>query len=232
VQPVAEWSVERACGGAGTLHARGVPAAVGRRVEVLEADRPALVLGSTQRDSAADADACAAAGVDVVHRQSGGGAVLVDPPEMLWVDVLIGADDPLWVADVSRSAAWLGRAWVEALRAVGGVDEPTVHEGSMCLNRWGRLVCFAGLGPGEVTDGVGGSKVVGVSQRRTRHGARFQCAVPFAWDGARIAALLRFDSPDDRSVAAADLTAPEVVHPIDPTLRDPLLQAFLSALPT
>ena len=231
---MADWSVERACGGAGTLHERGVPATLGtsRLVEVLDADRPALVLGSTQRDTVADEAACIAAGVDVVHRQSGGGAVLVDPAEMLWVDVLIGVADPLWNADVSRSTRWLGEVWATALRSTGAVDEATVHEGSLCLNRWGRLVCFAGLGPGEVTVGVGGPKVVGISQRRTRHGARFQCAVPLAWDAARITSLLAFDSTEERSVAAAELGQPGVVHPVDPSRRDALFDAFLAALPT
>ena len=235
---MAEWSVERACGGAGTLHERGVPATLGTRrlVEVLEASRPALVLGSTQRDTVADAAACDAAGVDVVHRQSGGGAVLVDPVEMLWVDVLVGVDDPLWVADVSRSTGWLGEAWAAALASVGAVDgvvdEAVVHTGSMCLNRWGRLVCFAGLGPGEVTVGVGGPKVVGISQRRTRHGARFQCAVPFAWDPVRITSLLAFETDDERAGAAAELGQPGVVRPVDPSKRDDLFDAFLAALPT
>ena len=35
-----------------------------------------------------------------------------------------------------------------------------------------------------------GAKVVGISQRRTRAGARFQCAVPRRWDVERHAALL------------------------------------------
>ncbi|HEX4979651.1 MAG TPA: hypothetical protein VFV35_06265 [Acidimicrobiales bacterium] len=227
-----DWTVERARGGAGALHARGVPATLGggRRVEVLEPTAPALVLGSAQRD-VADTDACTAEGVEVVRRQSGGGAVLVEPEGLLWVDVLIAVDDPLWTGDVSASARWLGAAWSEALRGVGGVDAPTVHEGSMCLNRWGRLVCFAGLGPGEVTDGAGGPKVVGIAQRRTRHGARFQCAVALGWDPLRLTGLLRFASDAERAGAAADLSRPGVVRPVDPGLRDGLLAAFHAALP-
>jgi len=40
-------------------------------------------------------------------------------------------------------------------------------------------VCFAGLGPGEVT--VGGAKVMGLSQRRGRSWIRIQSAVHLAW---------------------------------------------------
>jgi hypothetical protein len=44
----------------------------------------------------------------------------------------------------------------------------------------GRLVCFAGIGAGEVL--VGGAKVVGISQRRDRRGSRFQCVAHRSWD--------------------------------------------------
>ncbi|HEX7167728.1 MAG TPA: hypothetical protein VF230_12175 [Acidimicrobiales bacterium] len=193
--------------------------------------RPALVLGSTQRRSIVDDAACASRGVEVAARPSGGGVVFVDPVETLWVDVVLPVGDPLWVVDVGRSAAWLGDAWARALGASGAVADPVVHEGSMCLSRWGRLVCFAGLGPGEVTAGPGGPKVVGISQRRTRAGARFQCAVPFAWDARSLAGLLTFESVDERDAAVADLSAPGVVHPVTAATPQALLDAFLAELP-
>src|SRR3546814_17233262 len=57
------------------------------------------------------------------------------------------------------------------------------------LGPLGGTVCFAGRGPGEVLRGE--AKVVGIRQRRTRAGARFQCAVPVVWEPALLAALLR-----------------------------------------
>jgi lipoate-protein ligase A len=224
------WPVERVGASAAELHRRGVSANASRVVEVLEASAPALVLGSTQRDDVADAGACRAAGVEVARRRSGGGVVLVDE-SVLWVDVVLPVGDVRWEADVSRSAAWLGATWCAALRDVGAVDDPVVHTGSMCITRWGRLVCFAGLGPGEVTAGAGGPKVVGISQRRTREGARFQCAVLFGWDAARLVSLLHFESADDRDAAASDLAGAGVVHPVAPALREPLFAAFTRALP-
>jgi lipoate-protein ligase A len=146
-----------------------------RRVEVLVPTVTAVVLGSTQ---AAPADA----GDDVVRRRSGGGAVLVAPDDPLWVDVDLPAGDPLWDDDVGRSFLWLGEAWAAVLRDLGLDAE--VHRGGFEPGRWGRLVCFAGRGPGEVF--VGGAKVVGLAQRRTRAGARFQCAVPSRWDPGRL----------------------------------------------
>lgn len=198
-------------------------------VEVLEVERPALVLGSTQAPSVADSAACSAAGVEVARRRSGGGVVLVEPGRVLWVDVVLPVGHSAWTDDVSSSAWWLGAAWVRALSEVGVVGA-VVHQGSLCLNRWGRLVCFAGLGGGEVTIGEGGAKVVGIAQRRTRDGARFQCAVPLAWDAPRLVDLLSWPSADERSAALAELSAPGLVSPVDPALGEPLLEAFVSAL--
>ena len=158
------WTVSTRRAPAAELHALDLPAG-GRHVWILEATRPALVLGSTQPDSDADVATCASAGVDVARRRSGGGAVLVGPGECVWVDVLVPRGDPLWHDDVGRATWWLGDAWVAALSAVG-VEGCRVHRRGMVPSPWSKVVCFAGLGPGEVVDPAG-SKVVGISQRRT-----------------------------------------------------------------
>ena len=59
---------------------------------MFEVDRPALVLGSTQRAEVVDERACADAGVEVVRRRSGGGAVLLEPGAVVWFDVVVPAD--------------------------------------------------------------------------------------------------------------------------------------------
>ena len=165
-------------------------------------DGPALVLGSTQPDGVVDRERAAAAGVEVVRRRSGGGAVLLRPGEVVWVDVLVPTGDVLWQADVGLAFGWLGRAWAEALGSLG--VPASVHEGALVAGRWSSLVCFGGLGPGEVT--VGGRKVVGISQRRTRAGALFQCAALVDWDPSPLLDLLVL-SDDDRAEAAADLSS-------------------------
>jgi lipoate-protein ligase A len=192
-------------------------------VTVLAAERTALVLGSTQRDDVVDHAAVAAAGVDLARRRSGGGAVLVEPATTVWIDVDLPAGDPLWTDDVGRSFSWLGRTWATALGALGLDAE--VNPGGMCTTSWSRLVCFAGLGPGEVT--VGEAKAIGLAQRRTRHGARFQTAVHLAWDPAPILALLALE-PAERDRAEADL-ATAVVAVDAPA--DAVVGAFVAALP-
>ena len=169
-------------------------------VRFVEVTRRAVVLGSTQPDDAVDAAAAAAAGVDVVRRRSGGGAVLVGPGELLWFDAFVPAADRLSSDDVGRAAHWMGQLWTSALDAVG-VDA-TWHESGLVTTRWSRLVCFAGLGPGEVC--VGGAKVVGLSQRRTRTGAWFASAALLRWDPTPL--LEVFDlTPAERAHAADEL---------------------------
>jgi lipoate-protein ligase A len=195
-----------------------------RLVRVHRIARPTLVLGSTQPAEHVDATAALQAGVDVVRRRSGGGAVLLAPDDVVWVDVVVPSGDPLWVDDVGRAFEWLGDAWVRALGAVG-VDGAEVHRGALVRSRWSDRVCFAGLGPGEVT--VGGAKVVGISQRRTRHAARFQCAALLRWDVVGILRLLALPG-GERAQAEVELfdRAAGVA-----TTPEALVAAFVQALP-
>jgi lipoate-protein ligase A len=220
---VSGWPVERATGSAGEFHARPLPTGTSRTVAVLAVDRPALVLGSTQPEQVVDHGALAAAGVELVRRRSGGGAVLLEPGRTVWIDVDLPAGDQLWDDDVGRSFAWLGEVWAAALGELGLPAE--VHRGGLCTTSWSRLVCFAGLGPGEVT--VDGVKAVGLAQRRTRHGARFQTAVNLTWDPAPLARLLALDAVDRARVT--DDLRPVVVAVPGPAER--VVAAFLSHLP-
>lgn len=72
----------------------------------------------------------------------------------------------------------------------------------------------------------GGPKVVGISQRRSRDTARFQCAVPLRWDASFLVSLLTWPSDDERAEALEALSLPSVVAPLDPALAEPLLEAF------
>ncbi len=197
----AGFAVHRAVGSAAAFHARALAVPVEAAVHVLDVDRPALVLGSTQADDVADHAACAAARVEVVRRRSGGGAVLLDPGGAVWLDVELPRTDPRWDDDVGRAAWWVGDAVAAALADLG-VEDTAVHRGGLVRGTWGDLVCFAGLGPGEVT--AGGRKVVGLSQRRARGGARFQVAVARRWDPTRLAGLLALDA-GRRAALIADL---------------------------
>lgn len=213
------WRVQRAHTSAEDFHAREVPEPAERAVWVCDATGPALVLGSAQRDEGVDRVACAAAGIEVVRRHSGGGAVLVVPGEVLWVDLVLPAGDRLWQADVGRAFHWVGEAWVAALAELGVTA--AMHTGPLVRSPWSGAVCFAGLGPGEVT--VEGRKVVGMSQRRTRAAARFQCAAIGRWEPAAIVPLLGL--PPAAAEELGDVAAPVGVE------LEALLVALLRHLP-
>jgi lipoate-protein ligase A len=185
---------------------------------------PALVLGSGQPDSVVDVAAAASAGVEVTRRRSGGGAVLLGP-DTLWLDVVVPAADPLWDADVRLSFHWLGEVWAAALHRLGVAAE--VHKGGMVTNEWSRLVCFAGLGPGEVV--VDGRKAVGLSQRRTRGGSLFQCLVVPRFDARALVDLLDLDEPA-RAAAVADIPDRVAVLPADAGFAARLLDAALAEI--
>jgi lipoate-protein ligase A len=205
------WAVEVHREAPRAFHARPLPEPPARTVWVCEPTVPSLVLGSTQPEAVADAGACAAAGIEVVRRRSGGGAVLVEPGRILWLDVLLPAGDLLWEDDVARAFLWLGEVWRDALADVG--VESRVHDGGLCTTAWSRLVCFGGLGTGEVVDAAG-TKLVGLSQRRAREGARFQCAALGAWEPGRLVDLLAL-SPGDRADAASALAGAARAVPVD-----------------
>lgn len=219
------WSVERFREPPSAFHARPLPDEPVRAVWVCEPTVPALVLGSAQRPEVADGHACTAAGVEVVRRRSGGGAVLVVPGDLLWVDLVLPAGDDLWDADVGRAFGWVGETWRRALVDLGVPTD--VHAGALVRTDWSTLVCFAGLGPGELTLPATTTKVVGISQRRTRECARFQCAALRRWDPAALVQLLAL-SPAERELAAAELGASAAGLPVS---LDALLAAFLRQLP-
>jgi lipoate-protein ligase A len=223
------WPVEHRRGGAGELHRVSAVAVegdvTGRRVTVMDVTRGAVVLGSTQDSGSVDRSRLGAGGWEVARRRSGGGAVLVGPGRCLWVDVVVPRGDPLWDDDVGRASWWLGDAWAAALAGAGfGTGE--VWRGPMQRSRWSGWVCFAGLGPGEVR--VEGRKVVGISQRRTRHGAVLQSAALLSDDFQPLLDVLAL-SDEERVQAAAELGA--TTMGLGEEASDPLVRSLLAALP-
>ncbi len=179
MNPATPYRVVRSRSTAADFHARPVPEPARREIWQHDVTAPALVLGSTQDPSVVDAGACRRAGVEVVRRRSGGGAVLLVPGDVTWIDVIVPAGSAGWSDDVHGPMVWLGhhladvigtQTGADAVTAAGGL---TVHDGAMRSTAWSRLICFDGVGAGEVL--LGGRKLVGISQRRTRHAARLQC---------------------------------------------------------
>lgn len=192
----------------GALPDTASPQLAGRRLACL--CRPAgaaIVLGSSQ--DLVVADAATGAGIDVVRRRSGGGAVYVAPREQVWLDAYLPAGDALLQRDVARTAWWLGDLWAGALADT--LSEPRsdfeVHRGGLATTAWSRVACFAGLGPGEVT--LRGRKIVGLSQRRDRRGAWLHSMALVSLDATRLAGLLALED-EERAALARDLESATV----------------------
>ena len=121
--------------------------------------------------------------------------MLVVPGDPVWIDVWIPRADPLWHEDVGRAFDWLGHTWVRALETLGVHGVSAHGQGALATTRWSGLVCFGGVGAGEVVTATG-SKVVGLAQRRNRDGALFHGACVLYWDAQPLVALLALSDPD------------------------------------
>lgn len=213
------WRVEVLSGTAAELHAAPFPAEAALTVYQMQPTAPALVLGSGQRDRNLD-DVAGSAGMAVARRRSGGGAVLIEPDHSAWFDMLIPAGGPHYSPDLGHTFLTVGGWWQQTLAALG-------IESELWQERPGRsslsdAVCFAGRGWGEVM--VGGQKVVGLSQRRTRWGARIQCLAVRRTQTRRVAEFLGVSGADELA-PDAPISALDAVWPaVGPT--------FLGHLPT
>ncbi len=195
-----------------------------RTVFVRTVERPTLVLGSTQDVGIVDTEALVRRRVELVRRRSGGGAVLVEPDRAVWVDTWVPRADPLWRDDVTRSGAWVGAWWAESLGAPG-LD---VHGGRPIESRWSGLICFAGVGSGEVVRR--GRKAVGVAQWRSRAGALIHSLAYLEIEWERMTELL--DLGPDRARAALELAASTItVRELVATDAGGLTSALLAHLP-
>jgi lipoate-protein ligase A len=202
-----------------------IPSLVERTVVIAQPLDHALILGSMQHISGEQQQRCEEAGFDVVTRRSGGGAVVVDPGCIFWVDLFIPAGDPLFMRDVRKSSFWVGDLWIDSLHLLG-IDAAAMlaHRGPVIASRWSKQCCFLGLGPGEVQIGV--QKVIGLSQRRSREGAWFFTLAYQRVDAERDAMLLA-PTLDDRDHIAEDLRANVATLSVT---HDQMRTAFLSAL--
>ena len=210
-----EWGRHDWTGTAADFHAMELPAE--RALWWCQVQDPTVILGSTQTVDDVDQNIAVESGLLVSRRRSGGGAVFVHPTDSVWVDITISRNDPLWKDDVVQSMLWLGDLFVAALSPW---VQAQVYRDSFSTGVDGRVVCFASSSPGEVF--VGTDKLVGISQRRSRDGARFQCVLYRQWQPTEWSHVLA--SPDVRSrvadipVATLDIPALTLVNAISEQL--------------
>lgn len=161
-------------GSVADFHAADLLVKPERSVWVLNVTRDTVVLGSHQPESDLNQGLAAQLGIDVTRRNSGGGAVWLPAGDVVWMDLVIPVGDSLWTDDVRVAPLWIGELWCDAIASVDpSLANLEVVEGALRTDALGQKICFVSEGPGEVM--CDGGKVVGISQRRNRNGARFQC---------------------------------------------------------
>jgi lipoate-protein ligase A len=188
------------------------------RVRWWYAATPAVVVGLGLRQRVAevvDLGRCARAGVEVLTRRAGGGALLLDA-DMLCGAICVPLPDPRAPDDLTESYRWLGDRLVAACHAVGvaGARRVEVDEaradvaalrdradpgadragGSDPVGKLLLNVCYGALSPHEVA--IGSAKLIGIAQVRRRHAALLQFGILLR-DQSRLADLLNV--PDART---------------------------------
>jgi lipoate-protein ligase A len=170
---------------------------------------PAVVLGLAlhhRRAQVIDEERCRAAGVQVLERSAGGGAVLLDVGGVLCCSVCI--PDPH--ADLTESYRWLGEHFARRLglrrvevdgarRDVAMLRERADAVATLVLN-----TCYGALSPHEVVNAAG-AKVVGMAQVRRRQAALFQVGILLR-DQSALADLLHVPDEAQREELRVELT--------------------------
>ncbi len=173
--------------------------------------------------------------VPIVHRRSGGGAVLVGP-EVLGVSVLLPLEHPFAVSGLVSSYEWFGCAHARALRRLGVLCEAVSPKAlpRAAADPIAAWACFGAVSPWEVVTLTGRRKLVGLAQRRTRTGVLLVSGTLIEdqrWDvlcdalgqSVEAAAILRGSTSSCRrelgkSIAVADV-ARRVARELDVALR-------------
>ncbi len=151
------------------------------------ASAPAVVVGlglQHRLASIVDIERCRAAGVEVLERRAGGGAVLLDANMLCGAICLprAGIAD-----DVTESYRWLAELLLTRLRALGvsgarrievaeaRADIATLKARDDAVSRILLATCYGALSPHEIATGT--AKLVGIAQIRRRHAALFQFGI-------------------------------------------------------
>lgn len=232
-----EWAVERIKTTADDFHRRLPADDTGPQIWIAELATPALILGSTQSSDLINRARAEADGYEVCGRRSGGGIVHVDPAHDCWIDVIVPRASALWSDDVGKAFHWLGQHWADTLaaqfdRSSPPGASPVVHRSGS--SSAGALWCFAGIGHGEVT--IEDHKVVGLSQRRTRHWIRLQGLVIGRWPGADLDKYLAVGALESEAIGPDAVIDPALIKAGPPPgveLGPPweLTDDFLDGLP-
>ncbi len=166
---------------------------------------PCLSLGFAQPYAAADAAFCAAHGIDVVRRPTGGRAVLHHLELTYSVCAPLGR--PPFTRDLQAAYRTICRALVAGLRRLG-VDAGLSGEPENGMIKPTQAIpCFIGPAAGEVV--VQGRKLVGSAMRHVGDSILQHGSILEGWDGLLQAGCLGL--ADDRELRPAVITLADLL---------------------
>ncbi len=136
-------------------------------------DQAAVIMGCSQRPDDGQIQRAERAGLPLLRRRSGGGAVLAGP-WMLSVTVFIPPDHPVAKQNIIEIFSWLEQIWLDTLHHCGvpckGVDQAMIDQSKVVSQaRDLKWACYAALSHGEIVS-EDGRKLVGLAQIRKRKG--------------------------------------------------------------
>lgn len=161
---------------------------------------PCLSLGFSQPYEAADAGFCAAHGVDVVRRPTGGRAVLHHLELTYAVAAPLGRGP--FAHDLQAAYRTICGALVAGLRAMGIPAGLSGAPADGMIKPTQAIPCFVGPAAGEVV--AGGRKLVGSAMRRVGDSILQHGSILEGWDGALQAGCLGL--ADDSALRPAVVT--------------------------
>jgi len=182
--------------------------------------RPGIVLGVSQRSRLADVRDRAGDRLEVLARESGGGAVLVWPG-FVSLSVALPHGHPGAGQRVHDSYRWLGDIHLRALAALG-VEACLVKPEELRASAQERRAtdigwaCFGSLAPWE-TVSVEGRKLSGFAQKRGRHGVLLVAGTLVTPPDWRLLAEVVGEQADAPALARQTVCASEIAgRPVDP----------------
>lgn len=136
-------------------------------------DQAAVIMGCSQRPDEGQLRRAENAGLPLIRRRSGGGAVLAGP-WMLSVTVFIPPEHPLAKQNIIEIFSWLEQIWIDTLVACGVpckvVDQAMIEQSKTISQQQDlKWACYASLSHGEIVS-HDGRKLVGLAQIRKRKG--------------------------------------------------------------
>lgn len=166
---------------------------------------PCLSLGFAQPFEAADAAFCAARGVDIVRRPTGGRAVLHHLELTYAVVAPLGAGP--FTFDLQAAYRAICQGLVAGLRSLGVAAELAGEPEGGVIRPTTTIPCFVGPASGEVI--ASGRKLIGSAMRRTGDAILQHGAILEGWDGALQAGCLGL--ADDRALRPAIVTLTDLL---------------------